>query len=127
VDFLLFAHLIYKAGLKAGDYRVQMNATNFERWRVKKLSSYFPPQPVIVLDNSPYHCLQVDRPLSTCIVKMGMMWLGRKGIGSYETMSKSDLLFILPQKPKDISTKLIAYWLIMFLQFNCLHTRDLNL
>ena len=109
------------------DYHTQINATNFERWGVKKLSFNFPPQPVIVLDNSPYHCLQVDRPLSTCIVKTGMIWLSKKGIGSYETMSKSDLLFILPQKPKEISTKLIVYWLIMVVQFDCLHACDLNL
>ena len=53
--------------------------------------SNFPPQPVIVLDNSPCHCLQVDSPLSTCIVKAGMVWLGRKGIVSDETMGKNDL------------------------------------
>jgi len=33
---------------------------------------------------------------------------------------------ILPQKPKEISTKLIAYWL-MVMQFDCLYTCDLNL
>jgi len=57
----------------------------------KKLTSNFPSQPVIVLDNSPCHCLQVDRPLSTCIVQTGMMWLSRKGIVSDETMSKNYL------------------------------------
>ena len=91
MDFFLHAHLIYKAGLEAGDYHGQMNATNFKNWRAKKITSNFPPQPVIVLDNSPYHCLQVDRPLSTCIVKTGMIWLSRKGIVSDETLSKNDL------------------------------------
>ena len=38
-------------------------------WGAKKLTSNFPSEPVIVIDNSPYHCLLVDRPLSTCIVK----------------------------------------------------------
>jgi len=91
VDFFLHAHLIYKAGLEAGDYHGQMNATNFEKLGAKKLTSNLPPQPVIVLDNSPCHCLQVDRPLSTCIVQTGMIWLSRKGIVSDETMSKNDL------------------------------------
>jgi len=91
VGFFLHAHLIYKAGCKAGDYHGQMNATNFEKWGAKKLSSNFLPQPVIFLDNSPYHSLQVDRPLSTCIVKTGMMWLARKGIVSDETLSVNDL------------------------------------
>jgi len=57
----------------------------------KKLTSNFPPQPVIVLVNSTYHCLQVDRPLSTCIVKTDMIWLSRKSIVSDETISKNDL------------------------------------
>ena len=73
MDVFLHAHLIYKAGLEAADCHGKMNATDFEKWGAKKLTSNFPPQPVIVLDNSSYHCLQVDRPLSTCIVKAGML------------------------------------------------------
>ena len=91
MDFFLCAHLICKAGLEAGDYHGQMNAKNFEKWRAKKLTSNFPPQPVIVLDNSSYHCLQVDRPLPTCIVKTGMIWHCRKSIVSDETLSKNDI------------------------------------
>ena len=91
MDFFLRAHLIYKARSKAGDYHGQMNATNFMKWGAKKLTSNFPSQPVIVLDNSPSHCLQDDRPLSTCTVKTGMIWLDRKGIVSDETLSKNDL------------------------------------
>ena len=78
VDFFLHAHLIYKAQSKAG----QMNAKNFVKWGAKERTSNFPSQLVIVLDNFPCHCLQVDRPLSTCIVKTGMIWLGRKDIVS---------------------------------------------
>jgi len=91
VDFVLCAHLIYKAGLEAGDSHRQMNATNFKKWGAKKLTSSSPPQPVSVLDNSPYHCQRVDRPLSTCVVKTGMIWLCRKGVVSDETMSNNDL------------------------------------
>jgi len=64
--------------VEAGDYRGQINATNFEKRGAKKLISNFPPQPVIVLDNSPYYCLLVDRPLSTCTVKTGMIWFCRR-------------------------------------------------
>ena len=127
MDFFFRAHLIYKARSKAGDNHGQMNATNFKKLGVKKLTSNFPFQPVIVLDNSPYHCLQVDRPLSTCTVKTGMIWLCRKGIVSDETISKITYQLILPHKPKEISTKLITYWLIMLMQFNCCHTCDLNI
>jgi len=47
VDVSLCAHLIYEAGLEAGDYHGQMNATNFEKWGAKKFSSNFPPKPVM--------------------------------------------------------------------------------
>jgi len=87
MDFFLCAHLIYKAG----DYHVQMNAKNFVKWGAKKWTSNFPSQLVIILDNFPFRCLQVDRPVSTCIVKTRMIWLSRKGIISDETLSKNDL------------------------------------
>ena len=54
VDFFICAHLIYKAGLEAGDYHGQMSATYFEKWGAKKPTYNFPPQPLIVLHNSPY-------------------------------------------------------------------------
>ena len=54
-------------------------------------TSNFPTQPVIVLDISPYHWLQVDRPLSTWIIRTGMVWLCGKCIVFDETMSKNDL------------------------------------
>jgi len=86
LDFFLHAHHIYKAGLQAWDFRGQMTATDFEKWGAEKLT-----QPVLVPDDSPCHCLQVDRPMSTCIVKTGMIWLCRKGVVSDETISKNDL------------------------------------
>ena len=68
-----------------------MNEKNLVKWGAKKQTSKFPSQLVIVLDNFPCHCLQFDRPLSTYIVKTGMIWLGRKGIVSDENLSKNDL------------------------------------
>ena len=63
----------------------------FVKWGAKKWTCNFPSQLVIVVDNFPCLCLQVDRPLSACTVKTGMRWLGRKGIVSDETLSKNDL------------------------------------
>ena len=71
----------------------KINATNFKKWGSKKLTYNFPPHPVIVLDYFPCYCLQVDRPLSTCVVKSSMIWLCRKGIVPDETLSKNDLPF----------------------------------
>jgi hypothetical protein len=91
VDFFLQALLIYKGLLEEADHHLQLSATNFKKWGAKKLTSNFPSQPVIFLDSSPYHCAQVDRPLSTCMVKTGVIWLCRKGIVSDDIMSKNDL------------------------------------
>ena len=91
MDFFLCAHLVYKTGLEAGEYHGQMNAKNFVKWGAKERTSNFSSQLVIVLDNFPCHCLQVDRPLSTCIVKTGMIWISRKGIVSDEILSKNDV------------------------------------
>ena len=62
----------------------------FQDVGAKEVTSNFPPQPV--LDNSPYQCLLVDRPLLTTTAKTGMIWLCWKGIVSDETMSKNDWL-----------------------------------
>jgi hypothetical protein len=91
VEFFFHACLIYKAGLEAGDHHGQVNATNFRKWGAKKLTSNFPHKPIIFLDNSPYNCVQVDRPLSACIVKTGMIWLCWKGMVSDDTLSENDL------------------------------------
>jgi hypothetical protein len=63
--FVLNSQLIYKAGNVTGDYHGQMNGANFEKWIVKILVSNLPSQyAVIVSDNAPYHCIQVDKPPS---------------------------------------------------------------
>lgn len=80
---------IYKAGSAMGDYHGQMNAANFEKWVVKKLIPSPPPQSVIDLDNSPYHCLLIDKPPSAYTVKADMIsWLCKKGMNCNETMWK---------------------------------------
>ena len=93
----------------------------------QEMDSNFPSQLVIVLDNFPFRCFQVDRPLSTCIVKTGMIWLSRKGIVSDETLSKNDLpVNSSTEAQKDIN-KIDHIRLIMIMQFDCLCTCDLNL
>jgi len=67
MDFFLHAHLIYKGRCPAGDCHGQMNATNYEKWEAKKLLTF------------------------NLHSKTRMIWFGRKGIVSDETMSKNDL------------------------------------
>jgi hypothetical protein len=66
------------AGSAVGDYHGQMNAADFEKWVVKKLIPHLPSLSVIVLDNAPYHYLQIDRPLSAYAIKADMISQFRK-------------------------------------------------
>jgi hypothetical protein len=101
--FLPNAALIYKAGSAVGHCNGQMNAANFEKWTVEKLIPSLPAQSVIVLDNAPYHCLQIDEPPSAYAIKADIIsWLGKNGVSCNETMRKSELFYlILPLKPKE--------------------------
>ncbi|KAJ4425947.1 hypothetical protein ANN_27573 [Periplaneta americana] len=57
---------------------------------------------VIVLNNTPYHCLQIDKASSAYAIKTDMIsWLPKKEVNYDESMRKNDLYnFILSLKPK---------------------------
>ncbi|KAJ4440379.1 hypothetical protein ANN_08520 [Periplaneta americana] len=101
--FLAGAELIYKAGSTTGDYHGQMNSVNFQKWVVNQLMPNLQPNSVVVLDNAPYHCIQVDKAPSPYALKGDMIeWLRKKGVKCNETIHKNDLYkLILPLKPKE--------------------------
>ncbi|PSN39112.1 hypothetical protein C0J52_17489, partial [Blattella germanica] len=59
--FISNALLIWKLTQVSGDYHHQMNASNFEKWLREKLIPNLRPNFVIVIDNAPYHNMQVDK------------------------------------------------------------------
>lgn len=101
--FIPEAKLVYKAGGATGDYHGQMNGHNFQKWLMEKLLPHIPPQSVIVLDNAPYHCIQIDKPPTPYSLKKDMIsWLRNKGVDCNESMRKNDLYNqILSLKPKE--------------------------
>jgi transposase len=105
--FLQGAELIYKAGSVSGDYHGQMNSINFEKWVTEKLLANLPPCSVVVLDNAPYHSVQLDKVLSEYSVKSEMIsWLERQGVFCDPTMRKGQLYdLILTKKPKEKTFK----------------------
>jgi hypothetical protein len=85
--FIPNAALTYKAGSSTEDYHGEMNTANFEKWAVEKLIPNLPAQSVIVLDNAPYHSLQINKPPSAYTIKTDMIsWLHKKGVNCHETM-----------------------------------------
>jgi hypothetical protein len=101
--FLQGAELIYKAGSASGDYHGQMNSINFEKCVTEKLLPNLPPCSVVVLDNAPYHSVQVNKVPSKYSVKSEMIsWLERHGVFCDPTMRKGQLYdLILTRKPKE--------------------------
>ena len=45
----------------SGDYHDEMNGVNFFKWVKEKLIPHLPPKSVLIIDNAPYHNLQVDK------------------------------------------------------------------
>ncbi|KAJ8965225.1 hypothetical protein NQ314_004295, partial [Rhamnusium bicolor] len=52
--------LIFKSGLKSGDYHDEMNSINFKRWLESQLIPNLPPKSVLVLDNTSYHNVEIE-------------------------------------------------------------------
>ncbi|KAG8238869.1 hypothetical protein J437_LFUL017671 [Ladona fulva] len=69
MGFIPEALLIFKSGLKTGDYHGEMNSGNCLKWKS-----------VVVLDNTPYHNVQLNRPQSSNAKKDTMKeWLDSRG------------------------------------------------
>jgi hypothetical protein len=74
--FVFSAEVIYRVRSATGCYHDQMNAANFE----KRVVPHLLPQPVIALDNTPYHCFQTDKPPPAYAINPDMIsWLNKKG------------------------------------------------
>ena len=59
--FLKGTELVWKAKSSTGDYPDEMNGDNFFKWVKEKLIQHLPPKSVLIIDNAPYHNLQVDK------------------------------------------------------------------
>ncbi|KAG8236393.1 hypothetical protein J437_LFUL014914 [Ladona fulva] len=65
MGFIPEALLIFKLGLKTGDYHGEMNSGNYLKWVKNQLIPNLPPKSVVVIDNAPYHNVQLNRPPSS--------------------------------------------------------------
>ncbi|XP_029055141.1 uncharacterized protein LOC114882418 [Osmia bicornis bicornis] len=73
-----------------------MNAINFEKWMQEMLIPNIPSNTVIVMDNDPYHSVQLNKPPSTQAKKKDMVdWLTTNGIPCSENMRKFELLELI--------------------------------
>ena len=98
--FLKGTDLVWKAKSSTGDYHDEMNGDNFFKWVKEKLIPHLPPKSVLIIDNTPYHNLQVDKCPTQASRKADIQaWLTRQQIpfGATLFMLKAELLQICKQ------------------------------
>ena len=99
--FVNGAELIFKAKTKTGDYHGQMNAVNFEKWVTEKLLPNIPEKSVIVMDNAPYHSVQLNKPAAKSEKKQVLLkWLNDNKIPCTNQMKKCELIELVQQNKK---------------------------
>ena len=96
--FLKGTELVWKAKSSTGDYHDEMNGDKFFKWVKEKLIPHLPPKSVLIIDNAPYHNLQVDKCPTQASRKADIQaWLTRQQIPFGATQLKAKLLQICKQ------------------------------
>ncbi|XP_045453649.1 uncharacterized protein LOC123662923 [Melitaea cinxia] len=73
-----------------------MNNKNFTKWLKEKLLPNLPPNSIIVLDNAPYHCKQIDRlPNSNSLKETMKNWLRERNIDFEENFTNPELYCLI--------------------------------
>ncbi|XP_031335611.1 uncharacterized protein LOC116165367 [Photinus pyralis] len=88
--------LIFKSHSKSGDYHDDMNHTNFMQWLEKQLIPNLPANSIVVMDNAPYHSVQINKPPTMNNRKEVIRsWLDANNISTTEDMRKAELLMLV--------------------------------
>jgi hypothetical protein len=100
--FVPNALITFQSGKKSGDYHHDMNYENYEKWIKTKLIPNIPPNSVMVIDNAPYHNVQLNLAPRSSSRKGDMIkWLSERGIPFSNAMMKPELYSIIKiNKPK---------------------------
>lgn len=94
--FIPNAYLKFRSNTKSGDYHSEMNYTNYKQWLQEMLIPNLPPKSVLVIDNAPYHNVQIEKCPTMCARKEEMReWLRARNIPFTEDMLKIDLYSII--------------------------------
>jgi len=83
---------MFRSGSKSGDYKDDMNQTNYKKWLQEKLIPNLESKSVIVVDNATYHNVQLDwHPTSNARKGEMLFWLDKHGIRYSSDMTKVEL------------------------------------
>lgn len=96
MGFINGALLLFKSKTKSGDYHDEMNNENFSKWFKTQLIPNIPDNSIIVMDNAPYHSVQINRAPTSASRKADIIsWLLLKNITHHPDMLKCELLEIV--------------------------------
>ncbi|XP_021204146.2 uncharacterized protein LOC114252098 [Bombyx mandarina] len=96
MGFVSNAQLIFKSQSKSGDYHDDINRTNFMKCLSEKLIPNLPPNSLVVMDNAPYHTVQVNKAPTMSSSKVQMQeWITNKELSYLPTMLKAELYQII--------------------------------
>lgn len=88
--------LLFKSKTKSGDYHDDMNSENFEKWFTTVLIPRLPNNSIIVMDNAPYHSIQLNKsPTASWRKNEIVSWLHSKNLPYQPAMLKYELLEIV--------------------------------
>lgn len=90
--FVKGAQLVFTSKSKSGDYHDDMNFDNFQRWLNTQLIPNLPANSVVVIDNAPYHSVQLDRsPTQNTTKPVLQKWLRDHNIEFDNSMLRTEL------------------------------------
>jgi transposase len=108
MGFIPNSNLLYKANSTSGDYHGQMNSRIFEKWAEEKLIPNLPQNSVVVIDNAPYHSIQLNKVPNSSNRKQEIMdWLASNNIPCSSDLRKIELLDLV--KRNQPRTKLYKF------------------
>lgn len=94
--FIPNAYLKFKSKTHKGDYHNDMNFINYKKWIEEMLLPNLPPRSVIVIDNAPYHNVQIEKSPNMSSRKDEMKeWLRKRSIVFNDKMLKAELYEII--------------------------------
>lgn len=94
---------MFQAHSTHGEYHGQMNARNFQKWIVEKWLPNIPENSVIVMDNAPYHSIQINKPPPKHATKRELhAWLGENNVLYSDTLTNFELAQVTAHhKPRE--------------------------
>ena len=88
-----------------GNYHEQMNSQIFEKWAKEKFIPNLLKNTFVVIDNVPYHTVQINKLLNASQNKQEIMdWLIEKKISFSPNMRKIELLELVKSNSPPITT-----------------------